>query len=121
MNKPLSAPAYHVAVTTLLIGQLVWAGTAAAAHQACADCHTRGKALKMGSVNELCLSCHPDNTMDHKLGVVPTVQPAGLPLDSTGGMTCITCHEPHGKDAFESLLRKEKTNLCLSCHTAGMP
>ncbi len=105
----------------IVFGIVMWdcillTGNASAAHTGCSDCHTRGKALKKPTVNELCLSCHPDNTKDHILGMSPKTQPAGLPLDKDKKMTCITCHEPHGKGTVDKLLRMDKASLCAACH-----
>lgn len=88
----------------------------ASTHANCSDCHTRGKALKAATVTDLCLSCHPDNTKDHLLGVIPQKAPVGLPLDKDKKMTCVTCHEPHGKGTVGKLLRMEKASLCVACH-----
>ena len=86
------------------------------AHKACNDCHLRGMKLKDIPLNELCLECHPANATDHKLGVIPELLPKGLPLDKEGRITCLTCHEPHGKGTAAGLLRLEPNSLCVSCH-----
>ena len=86
------------------------------AHKTCNDCHLRGMKLKDIPLNELCLECHPTNASDHKLGVIPKLLPKGLPLDKEGRITCLTCHEPHGKGTAASLLRLEPNSLCVSCH-----
>jgi predicted CXXCH cytochrome family protein len=36
------------------------------------------------------------------------------------GVTCFTCHDPHGSD-HDSMLRKPANNLCLDCHGPGSP
>ncbi len=89
----------------------------ATSHVACTDCHLRGKALKAATVNALCLSCHPGNTKDHILGVIPTAPNLTLPLDKENKITCITCHEPHGKGTVAKLLRIDRERLCSACHT----
>jgi predicted CXXCH cytochrome family protein len=38
----------------------------------------------------------------------------------THGVTCFTCHDPHGSDQ-PAMLRKTATALCLDCHGAGSP
>lgn len=85
-------------------------------HKACTECHKENNELIYPNVNDLCYSCHPNNMTDHKIGVAPPVEPAGLPLSETGTITCITCHEPHGKTTYANLLRAEKDKICLKCH-----
>lgn len=38
----------------------------------------------------------------------------------THGVTCFTCHDPHGSD-HDSMLRKPANELCLDCHGPGSP
>lgn len=38
----------------------------------------------------------------------------------THGVTCFTCHDPHGSD-HDSMLRKPANVLCLDCHGPGSP
>jgi predicted CXXCH cytochrome family protein len=38
----------------------------------------------------------------------------------TRGVTCFTCHDPHGSD-HESMLRKPANVLCLDCHGPNSP
>jgi predicted CXXCH cytochrome family protein len=90
-------------------------------HQ-CDYCHTphgmaEGTPLK-APLSELCLGCHPDrkNPKEHKVDIVPSMQVKGLPLDKDGKMTCITCHDPHGKSGFPTLLRIDPAELCFKCH-----
>lgn len=112
---------YLLLYSLLLIAVVIVNGSniclAGSSHVICSDCHTRGRALKVAIVNELCLSCHPVNTMDHVLGVVPHKTPAGLPLDKEKKMTCYTCHEPHGTGTEDKLLRMDKATLCAACHS----
>jgi predicted CXXCH cytochrome family protein len=88
----------------------------------CGYCHvTSGKTGKMqlrASVPELCIECHPDRSgpKEHKIGIVPPVKVPDLPLSKDGKMTCITCHDPHGKSGYPKLLRVEPSALCLKCH-----
>jgi predicted CXXCH cytochrome family protein len=87
-----------------------------AGHAICTDCHLRGDNLKIKDINDLCSTCHPENINDHKLGVIPKSLPKGLPLDKEQRVTCVTCHEPHGKDTKAQLLRLEHNSLCIACH-----
>jgi predicted CXXCH cytochrome family protein len=87
-------------------------------HKDCTLCHKDPdfKTIK-ANVNEPCLKCHPASLgKDHPIGVVPKKMPGDLPLGEGNVITCITCHEPHGKDTFGMLLRKDFTSLCRSCH-----
>lgn len=88
-----------------------------ASHESCSDCHTEGKELKQSAINPLCLSCHSGgNRNDHKTGIPPKGMKSPLPLDKEGKMSCITCHDQHGKTAGSKLLRMNKNALCLDCH-----
>ncbi|MBZ0304562.1 MAG: hypothetical protein K8I82_00710, partial [Anaerolineae bacterium] len=67
-------------------------------------------------LSQACLKCHPGSeNRDHPIGVTPR-KAEGLPLDEESRITCITCHEPHGKETFGQLLRKDFNSLCRSCH-----
>jgi predicted CXXCH cytochrome family protein len=91
-------------------------GIASATHEGCGDCHSREAELKIADVTSLCLSCHTANRNDHKTGVAPDNRKSTLPLDRGGKISCITCHDPHGKAALPRLLRMKKDDLCLDCH-----
>ncbi len=87
----------------------------------CGFCHfSEGKAAKglKAPLSALCLECHPERTnqSEHKVDIVPSMTVAGLPLDREGKMTCITCHDPHGKEGSPMLLRVTPSELCLKCH-----
>lgn len=87
-------------------------------HKDCTVCHKDPdfNAIKP-KVNETCLKCHPASIgKDHPIAVVPKIIPGDLPLGEGNTVTCITCHEPHGKNTFGMLLRKDFTSLCKSCH-----
>ena len=99
-----------------LFSCLVLSGSALAAHNSCSDCHIRGNSLKNPSVNELCITCHPENVKDHVLDVVSQVKPEGLPLDSQSRITCITCHDAHDRSGHPSMLRLEQGKICAPCH-----
>lgn len=105
-----------VTFSSIFLMQLTSLGSALGAHSTCSDCHMRGKTLKNSSVNELCISCHPDNVKDHVLDVISKVKPPELPLDSQNRITCITCHEAHGRSGIQSMLRLEQDKICAPCH-----
>lgn len=85
-------------------------------HRSCTDCHGEAYSLKVAPVTLLCLTCHPSRRSDHPLVAVPASITTTLPLDSDRKMTCLTCHEPHGKSEWKSMLRKQNEVLCLDCH-----
>ena len=87
-----------------------------AVHPLCADCHGENHSLKTPSATDLCLSCHPGGRADHPLMKVPDTMATTLPLDQERNMTCLTCHEPHGKGEGRKLLRKTDEALCQDCH-----
>lgn len=87
-----------------------------APHGLCTDCHTEGKELKTVPATLLCLTCHPSRRTDHPLVKVPPQMPATLPLDADRTMTCLTCHDPHGKGEGRKMLRKQNDELCQDCH-----
>jgi len=64
------------------------------------------------STSEECLACHPRTPPTHKRQR-PLSNPEDFPLDSSGRMLCITCHECITGTCE---LRKPKPALCLTCH-----
>lgn len=98
-------------VLSVLLG-----GTSFAGHNGCGDCHVRGTGLKTKKVNDLCLSCHPENIKDHVLDVVSKSAPRGLPLDVENRITCITCHDAHDRAGRQDMLRMDASQLCVPCH-----
>jgi predicted CXXCH cytochrome family protein len=115
---------YSNVICDAFIVVLLFTGTAKAKsteeiHRGCPTCHTEQeeyKAIKT-KVSETCIKCHPASIGgDHPIGVIPRVIPEGLPLDEENTITCITCHEPHGKNTADKLLRKEFNKLCVACH-----
>jgi len=88
------------------------------AHRTCALCHVEeGSPALKASVNKTCIDCHPNSpTRDHPIGRVVQDAPEKLPLDEENRITCITCHEPHGKGTEEQLLRMDFNSLCVVCH-----
>jgi predicted CXXCH cytochrome family protein len=82
----------------------------------CSLCHTDAGPSLRKKPSELCLDCHQERKppAEHKVDIVPPMDPGGLPL-TDGRITCTTCHDPH-RNPFGSLLRRKPTDLCLSCH-----
>ena len=99
------------------------AGTVPKIKQDCSICHlTHGMVVNTVLLNapltELCLQCHPDRKApgEHAVGVAPRGPVGNLPLDEDGMITCITCHEPHGKTDSPRMLRAKPDRLCRYCH-----
>jgi len=91
---------------------------ASAVEKSCGFCHAghRGvMTLLNADIGALCLGCHSDRMKggEHKVGVSPPMVVRDLPLHR-GEITCITCHDPHGK--AEAMLRRPPLVLCSSCH-----
>ncbi len=85
----------------------------------CGYCHlTSDKTRLRASLAELCIVCHSDakDQKQHRVGMVPSMKVDELPLSSDGKMTCITCHDPHGKSGYVNLLRTSPEKLCSKCH-----
>lgn len=89
----------------------------------CTLCHVAyavgAKIVLKTPVSELCLECHGDRIEPghHVVDVVPAMPVTeGFKLDKAGRMTCITCHDPHGKAGFVRMLRDSPTRICVHCH-----
>ncbi len=66
----------------------------------------------------VCNECHRENIhlkASHPMVRIAGGLPAGLPLGTGGRMLCVTCHMSHGSQ-YPYVLRKEETELCVSCH-----
>ena len=59
-----------------------------------------------------CVSCHQMASPSHRL-TQPTVPPRDLPLDSSGKVGCVTCHDCITGTCS---LRRSSPELCSSCH-----
>jgi predicted CXXCH cytochrome family protein len=88
----------------------------------CRTCHIShdmgaGVLLKM-PLSDLCIDCHSDRLppYDHMVDIVPSMPVKNLPLDREGRMTCITCHDPHGKSGLVRMLRAKPRDICKYCH-----
>ncbi len=76
---------------------------------------------------ELCGQCHraPDNVDLHAPGMavqLPRMQSVALSYSACfkkGGLTCVTCHNPHGDAA--SVTHTEYNAKCVSCHSGPAP
>ncbi len=96
---------------------LVAGTTPAAGHEQCRDCHAPGipsaDNLKQ-PLSDLCINCHLARIAEgeHAVDIPVKSAPASLPLKA-GRMTCITCHDPHGKGRA---LRMSDPQLCTACH-----
>ncbi|HWR59749.1 MAG TPA: cytochrome c3 family protein [Thermodesulfovibrionales bacterium] len=114
---------YYAVFGACLVILFIFAGGSTAEeskkiHGECSTCHKGEdhKAIK-SVINETCNRCHPTTSgKDHPVDVVPEVKPPDLPLGEGNRITCVTCHEPHGKNTVEKLLRKKYRSLCTDCH-----
>lgn len=88
------------------------------AHKICISCHIEeGSGTLREGIDAICIGCHPNSPgNDHPIGLAVADIPKKLPLDEEGKITCITCHEPHGKGTEERLLRIRFNDLCIECH-----
>ncbi|MDZ4164846.1 MAG: cytochrome c3 family protein [Smithellaceae bacterium] len=94
----------------------------------CSQCHLNQpkkgeKLLFVREIDKLCLECHKQvgAVLSHPSGLKPSFPlPAEFPLDWSGKMTCVTCHEVHGKR--KNLLVSEKTGkaFCITCHRGAL-
>jgi len=93
-----------------------------AAKHECTYCHashgTAAGVLLKAPLSDLCFECHPDRKSpnEHKVDIIPSMQVSELPLSKDGKITCVTCHDPHGKSGQSKLLRINPSELCLKCH-----
>ncbi|MEW6746470.1 MAG: cytochrome c3 family protein [Planctomycetota bacterium] len=80
----------------------------------CMICHAAHSSkepalLKAGAIRT-CLPCHEMQRHGHPLGA-DRIDPR------TGqGITCVTCHDPHGTDFPYQLRGDQSRGLCLECH-----
>ena len=62
-----------------------------------------------GKKDASCLQCHSEDYRSAKVGEKPTIESAKL------GITCVTCHEPHGID--KNIRSKSSVDAkCAQCH-----
>ena len=66
-----------------------------------------------GKLKDECLQCHSSDYMRAPEGRKPTLETA------TQGLTCVSCHEPHGLDRHFRTVRIS-ANRCGSCHVESM-
>ncbi len=64
--------------------------------------------LKKSSTTETCFMCHKDKEAHIK-------RAAHMPIKE-GGMTCGSCHDPHGTPYAKQLKAAKPNELCYSCH-----
>ena len=79
----------------------------------CGDCHEMHSDLGHPNLlreepNDLCLSCHRNQTAQFRL-------PSHHPV-LEGNMRCVDCHDPHADGMLHSPMLKQSDDRCLSCH-----
>ncbi len=92
--------------------------SAATVHESgdCTFCHLDGAATSGATMLQepaLCKQCHMWQG-EHIIEVTPNLTNAALPLNASGQMTCITCHDHHGTEPL--ILRLTTSELCAACH-----
>lgn len=112
----------RTAIVTVALGLSAPAFSAVHAPQIKSDCNichdTKSARLPLKSpLSGLCLGCHPGwgPPTGHIVDLVPSMEVNGLPLQD-GRMTCVTCHDPHGKAGFGKMLRAKADEICHRCH-----
>ncbi len=65
-----------------------------------------------GNKDQSCLACHSEDYRSAKEGKKPTIESAKL------GITCVTCHEPHGIDT-KIRSKRSVDARCAECHIFG--
>ncbi len=68
-----------------------------------------------------CYRCHPPEILgvSHPVGIAKksgTVVPDYLPTLEGGIITCVTCHEVHGRDRKHFTRMEASKDLCKICH-----
>jgi hypothetical protein len=83
----------------------------------------RPKLASAAQINQLCATCHnsDDPSLPETDPRIIRFQTLTMPrsrcyTESAGGLSCLTCHDPH-RDAETSIAHYEAQ--CLSCHTAA--
>lgn len=71
---------------------------------------TRGASCSQGKRDDKCMNCHSADYHLAKKGMKPTLDTAKY------GVTCVSCHEPHGLD---KQAHDEYDNKCGNCHLAN--
>lgn len=71
---------------------------------------SRGPSCSKGERGDQCMNCHSADYHLGKEGSKPTLETAKY------GVTCVSCHEPHGIDR---LAHDETSNKCGNCHIAN--
>lgn len=113
--------AFFALLVLALTGPAAWAAEPPPIKRDCGSCHDSHNmppgGLLGATISELCRGCHAVKAeAEHLVDVVPTMMVLGLPLDVEGRMTCITCHDPHGKTGIPGMLRDWPEALCQRCH-----
>jgi len=81
---------------------------------------------------QMCVDCHSVRNVtssvagSHPVGLTVPTQglfkpPSNLPLDQSGRVWCVTCHQPHFSPINDGTLLRvtNRLTLCIECHTLG--
>ncbi len=81
----------------------------------CTICHQAHSSKEAGLLNSdgirTCLPCHQNQRHGHPMGADRTDPRTGK------GMTCLSCHDPHGTEFPYFLVGDQTRGLCVECHT----
>lgn len=113
----------------------------------CAFCHASvrvdsvlagARPQARAAANRLCDFCHDVRARNHPRNIDPVLDlPDELPRGPGGGITCVTCHDPHGSSRFTHYLReayglrferglqddphRDDRYACRACHVEPAP
>lgn len=84
----------------------------------CRECHNAHKAVtrpefttvgnrRMDTASEACATCHQDSVASFMLPSHHMIR--------EGGISCVSCHDPHGGDTVRQIARIDR---CITCHPA---
>lgn len=79
----------------------------------CGTCHqvhidAQGPYMLRKQVNQLCLTCHPEEQAKFKLNSHHPV--------TEGRLECVSCHNPHGESPVGTELLRNGNDKCVRCH-----
>ncbi len=113
-SKSLASDAKNsVCLTCHQKGRISWQGSK---HQtndvACSSCHSmhqgRDKVLSKATQTEVCFTCHKTQRAETNRASTHPVR--------AGGISCSSCHNPHGSAGPSQLVKNTVNETCYTCH-----